>query len=71
MYEIKRGAELELPLEDVCQQILKHLVPALEFPGLGYGFDRTGQQAICQLRASRGRPYKSTAFESHCRKQGI
>ena len=34
VYEIKRGAELELPLEDVCQQILKHIVPALQFPGL-------------------------------------
>jgi signal transduction histidine kinase len=32
LYEIRRYAGLELPLEDVCQQILKHLIPALQFP---------------------------------------
>ena len=32
LYEIRRGAGLELPLEDVCQQILEHLIPALQFP---------------------------------------
>ncbi|HEV7929983.1 MAG TPA: ATP-binding protein [Nitrosospira sp.] len=31
LYEIRRGAGLELPLEDVCQQILEHLIPALQF----------------------------------------
>ncbi len=32
LYEIRRGTGLELPLEDVCQQILEHLIPALQFP---------------------------------------
>jgi signal transduction histidine kinase len=32
LYEIRRNAELELPLEDVCQQIFEHLIPALRFP---------------------------------------
>ena len=32
LYEIRRDAELELPLEDVCQQIFEHLIPALQFP---------------------------------------
>lgn len=32
LYEIRRSAELELPLEDVCQQIFQHLIPALQFP---------------------------------------
>ena len=32
LYEIRRGTSLELPLEDVCQQILEHLIPALQFP---------------------------------------
>ena len=34
VYEIRRTAELELPLEDVCQQILKLIIPALQFPQL-------------------------------------
>jgi len=32
LYEIRRDAELELPLEDVCEQIFEHLIPALRFP---------------------------------------
>jgi two-component system NarL family sensor kinase len=32
LYEIRQGAELELPLEDVCEQIFEHLIPALRFP---------------------------------------
>ncbi|PTR16326.1 histidine kinase/DNA gyrase B/HSP90-like ATPase [Nitrosospira sp. Nsp2] len=32
LYEIRRGAGLQLSLDDVCQEILKHLIPALEFP---------------------------------------
>ena len=32
LYEIRRGIGLELPLDDVCQQVLKHLIPALQFP---------------------------------------
>jgi hypothetical protein len=32
LYEIRQGAELELPLEDVCQQIFEGLIPALRFP---------------------------------------
>ncbi len=32
LYEIRRSAGLELPLEDVCQNILEHLLPALQFP---------------------------------------
>jgi signal transduction histidine kinase len=34
LYEIRRVAELELPLEDVCQQIFEHIIPALQFPKL-------------------------------------
>jgi signal transduction histidine kinase len=34
LYEIRRGAELELPLEDVCEQVFEHLIPALRFPEL-------------------------------------
>jgi len=32
LYEIRRGAGLELPLEEICQQIFQHLIPALQFP---------------------------------------
>jgi signal transduction histidine kinase len=32
LYEIRRGIGLELPLDDVCEQVLKHLIPALQFP---------------------------------------
>jgi two-component system, NarL family, sensor kinase len=32
LYGIRRSAELDLPLEDVCQQVFRHLIPALQFP---------------------------------------
>ena len=32
LYEIRRSVGLELPVDDVCQQIFEHLIPALQFP---------------------------------------
>lgn len=32
LYEIRRGMGLELSIEDACQQIFKHLIPAMQFP---------------------------------------
>ena len=32
LYEIHRRMGPELPVEDVCQQIFEHLIPAMQFP---------------------------------------
>ncbi|MDO8438126.1 MAG: ATP-binding protein [Nitrosomonadaceae bacterium] len=32
LYEIRRGMGLELSLDNVCQQIFEHLIPAMQFP---------------------------------------
>jgi len=32
LYEIRRGMGLELSVEDVCEQIFEHLIPAMQFP---------------------------------------
>ncbi|SEL50270.1 sensor histidine kinase [Nitrosovibrio tenuis] len=32
LYEIRRGIGLELSVENVCQQIFRHLIPAMQFP---------------------------------------
>ncbi|KIO48140.1 sensor histidine kinase [Nitrosospira sp. NpAV] len=32
LYEIRRGMGLELPVDNVCQQIFEHLIPAMQFP---------------------------------------
>lgn len=32
LYEIRRGMGLELTIEQVCHQIFKHLLPAMQFP---------------------------------------
>ncbi len=32
LYEIRRGMGLELSLENVCQNIFEHLIPAMQFP---------------------------------------
>ena len=32
LYEIRRGMGLELSVDNVCQQIFKHLIPAMQFP---------------------------------------
>jgi two-component system NarL family sensor kinase len=34
LYEIRRNIGLELPVENVCQQIFKHLIPAMQFPDI-------------------------------------
>ncbi|MEK6708687.1 MAG: ATP-binding protein [Pseudomonadota bacterium] len=32
LYEIRRGMGLELSVDNVCQQIFQHLIPAMQFP---------------------------------------
>src|SRR5688500_13820759 len=32
LYEIRRGLGSELSVENVCQQIFEHLIPAMQFP---------------------------------------
>jgi two-component system, NarL family, sensor kinase len=32
LYEIRHGMEVELSLDNVCQQIFEHLIPAMQFP---------------------------------------
>src|SRR5687768_15046855 len=32
LYEIRRGMGLELSVDNVCQQIFEHLIPAMQFP---------------------------------------
>ena len=32
LYEIRRGMGLELSMDGACQQIFKHLIPAMQFP---------------------------------------
>ncbi|ARO87901.1 histidine kinase [Nitrosospira lacus] len=32
LYEIRRGMGLELSVDDVCQNIFEHLIPAMQFP---------------------------------------
>ncbi|SCX44281.1 sensor histidine kinase [Nitrosospira sp. Nsp1] len=32
LYEIRRGMGLELSMDNVCQQIFEHLIPAMQFP---------------------------------------
>ncbi len=32
LYEIRRGMGLELSVDEVCEQIFEHLVPAMQFP---------------------------------------
>lgn len=32
LYEIRRGMGLELSVENICQQIFEHLIPAMQFP---------------------------------------
>lgn len=32
LYEIRRGMGLELSVDDVCEHIFKHLIPAMQFP---------------------------------------
>ena len=32
LYEIRRGLGLELSVDNVCQQIFEHLIPAMQFP---------------------------------------
>jgi two-component system, NarL family, sensor kinase len=34
LYEIRRNMGLELSVENVCQQIFKHLIPAMQFPAI-------------------------------------
>jgi hypothetical protein len=34
LYEIRRNMGLELSVENVCQQIFLHLIPAMQFPGI-------------------------------------
>ena len=32
LYEIRRGMGLELSVDEVCEQVFEHLVPAMQFP---------------------------------------
>jgi signal transduction histidine kinase len=44
LYEIRRGVGLELPVKDVCQEIFKHLVPALQFPEAAVVIELNGER---------------------------
>ena len=32
LYEIRRGMGLELSVDEVCEQVFEHLIPAMQFP---------------------------------------
>jgi len=34
LYEIRRSIDLELSVDNVCQQIIEHLIPAMQYPDL-------------------------------------
>jgi signal transduction histidine kinase len=34
LYDIRRGMGLELSIEEACQQVFKHLIPAMQFPDI-------------------------------------
>ena len=40
LYEIRRNLGMELSLDNACQHIFTHLIPALQFPGSCYRHDR-------------------------------
>jgi two-component system, NarL family, sensor kinase len=37
LYEIRRGMGLELSVDEVCEQVFEHLVPAMQFPQIASG----------------------------------
>jgi signal transduction histidine kinase len=51
LYEIRRGVGLELPLKDVCQEIFKHLVPALQFPEAAVVIELNGERFATSTNA--------------------
>src|SRR5687768_2869323 len=61
LYEIRRGMGLELSLDNVCQQIFEHLIPAMQFPeiasamieldGKCFTSDNHGQGATHELQS--------------------
>src|SRR4051794_26120504 len=61
LYEIRRGMGPELPVDQVCQQIFRHLIPAMQFPELAiamieldgkhYASDNHGQGATHELQS--------------------
>jgi signal transduction histidine kinase len=58
LYEIRRGMGLELSMDGACQQIFKHLIPAMQFPEIA--------TAVIELDGSRfafGRHKQGPAHE--------
>ena len=58
LYEIRRGMGLELSMDGACQQIFKHLIPAMQFPEIA--------TAVIELNGNRfafGRHKQGPAHE--------
>jgi two-component system NarL family sensor kinase len=70
LYEIRRGVGLELSVDNVCQQIFEHLIPAMQFPeiatamieldGRRFTSENHGQGLTHELQSkigANGKPY--------------